>query len=92
MITLCHTDSTTITISSRPAHLQEQSSDKFIVASGAGLNRGPGLRSDRLGEFGERCGDPQGGRCVQSEFVVTVSDVCVKACPAMMTLAVRSRA
>jgi hypothetical protein len=29
MITLCHNASTAITISSRPAHLQKRSSDKF---------------------------------------------------------------
>jgi hypothetical protein len=30
-------------------------------------------RSDRLGEFGERGGDPQGRWCVESEFVVAAA-------------------
>ena len=34
---------------------------------------GPG--SDRLGEFGECAGDPQGGWGVESEFVVATSEV-----------------
>jgi hypothetical protein len=31
--------------------------------------------SDRSGEFGERRGDTQGGRCVGGEFVVAASEV-----------------
>jgi hypothetical protein len=31
--------------------------------------------SDRLGEFGERSGDPRGRRCVEAEFVVAAVEV-----------------
>jgi hypothetical protein len=35
------------------------------------LGCGPG--SDRVGEFGERCGDPSSGWDVDSEFVVSAA-------------------
>lgn len=42
-----------------------------------GWRAGPwsGCRSGRLGEFGERCGDPRGGRYVEPRFVVAASEV-----------------
>ena len=46
MITLCHNASTTITISSRPTHLQKRGSDKFIVVIRRDRN-GPARPGDR---------------------------------------------
>jgi hypothetical protein len=46
-----------------------------------------GPRSDRLGEFGERSGDPRSGRGVDGEFVVAASEVLHDAWPAMITCA-----
>jgi hypothetical protein len=50
---------------------------KALLRCRVGRQGGPwfGLRSDRLGEFGERGGDPQCGRYVQAQFVVAASKV-----------------
>jgi hypothetical protein len=46
-----------------------------VVGSVDALSPVSGSKSDRLGEFGERSGDPQGGWGVGSEFVVAASEV-----------------
>jgi hypothetical protein len=48
---------------------------RFVVEPADVLNPRPVGGSDRVGEFGERGGDPQGRWCVESEFVVAASEV-----------------
>jgi RNA polymerase sigma factor (sigma-70 family) len=43
--------------------------------TGGRVEPAPGPWSDRVGEFGERSGDPRGRRCVEAEFVVAAAQV-----------------
>jgi hypothetical protein len=43
--------------------------------TGGRVEPAAGPRSDRLGELGERCGDPLGGWGVDGEFVVAAAQV-----------------
>jgi hypothetical protein len=61
-----------------------------VVGSAGVVNLGCRPGSDRVGECGERSGDPSSGSNVGGEFVVAAAQVLHKACPVMMICAVLS--
>jgi hypothetical protein len=51
---------------------------------------GGGIRSDLLGQLGERSGNSFGDGRIDGDFVVSAAKVLQKVCPAMITIAVQS--